>query len=257
VFVPDGIEALGDDELVALAAHELAHVRAADVLWLRLGALLQALFPWQLWLLPLRARLHLLAELRCDAEAARKIGATALARCLVEVAARRGPLPLALAPGMAGRPSALRLRVEAALAGHWGGNLPRVAAWLLPTLAVATLAAAAPGVRQADRRAGIPSPAVAHAPPPKPGAAGPAGFDAPELAALGAQCADLLAEAEAALAELAAAPQDEATQQLRRRLAAQVAALERAGARLEAALLRAGSRERRAGGPDGPARRTR
>ena len=69
-----------------MLGNELAHLRRADPAWMWLGAWLQALFPWQLLLAASRRQWSRVVELRCDAEAAQHTSATAVARCLIEVA---------------------------------------------------------------------------------------------------------------------------------------------------------------------------
>jgi beta-lactamase regulating signal transducer with metallopeptidase domain len=244
---------LGDDELRALLAHELAHVQRADALWLWLGAILHAVFPWQLLLWPARRRLHLLAELRCDAEACKTSTPTAMAECLLAVAAwvrRPAALP-ALAPGMAARPSALRRRVEAVLGGPRAGRVPLAAALLVSLALLATVTAAAPGVRSA--RLKLDAGGQTGASPARPPAA--AVPRAPVLDAadgLRRERDALLAEVAALRRELGPQPDDLRLQRLLVLLEDQVAALMRASDRLEAALLRL---ER--SGPDASARRTR
>jgi beta-lactamase regulating signal transducer with metallopeptidase domain len=245
VCLPLRAAQLRDDELRALLAHEVAHVRRADAFWLWLGAILQALLPWQILLWPARRRLHLVAELRCDAEASRSSSPTAVAECLLEVASWRRPqagLP-ALASGMAARPSALRRRVEAVLEGPRAGRVPVAAALGLSLAMLATATAAAPGVRTARSEPG-----------PR---AEPAAASAASAAPLAAQLDGLRRERESLLAEAAALrselrPEDPTLQRLLVLLEGQVAAMMRASDRLEAAFARL---ERR--GPDASARRTR
>jgi Zn-dependent protease with chaperone function len=160
------LAAAGLDEacLRALLAHELAHLRRADPLWLGLKALLQALFPWQpLWTVWHR-RWSLLSELQCDAAAVHHTSPTAVARCLLEVASwlQPGRQPLPLASGMAARPSTLRIRVEAALAAGQPWPWPR---GLRPSATLASLSALVLGVPsvQGDRPPALPSPVSAAA----------------------------------------------------------------------------------------------
>jgi len=90
VCLPGRVDELGAAELRALFCHEFAHIGRGDAGWLWLGALLQALFPWQIWLWPLRRRLSAVAELRCDAAASRCTSPVAVAQCLVQVASWLG-----------------------------------------------------------------------------------------------------------------------------------------------------------------------
>lgn len=88
----DLVDRLDDDALEALLAHELAHVRHGDLGWSWLGRALCLVLPVQ----PLNLLAFRLwgraAEYRCDRWAvSRGVSALALARCLTEVAAWRGP----------------------------------------------------------------------------------------------------------------------------------------------------------------------
>jgi beta-lactamase regulating signal transducer with metallopeptidase domain len=147
ICLPERALELGDDELRAMLAHELAHLRRRDPFWLQLGAFMAALFPWQLLLLPVRRKLLHIAELRCDATAGACAGPLAVARCLLQVASwvgARERLPAA-AFAMAARPSALRARVEAALAQRGDAPVPQRAGTGIAAAAVLVLTAAAPG----------------------------------------------------------------------------------------------------------------
>ncbi len=120
ICLPAHVDQLDESSLRAMLAHEVAHLRAADPTWMWGAAWLQALFPWQVLLFPVRTSWARLVELRCDAAAARHAGATAVARCLLDVASWLQPKEQAplVALGMASRPSALRERVDAALRGE-------------------------------------------------------------------------------------------------------------------------------------------
>jgi Zn-dependent protease with chaperone function len=233
ICLPERTGELGDDELRALFGHELAHVQRGDAFWLLLGALAQAAFPWQLWLLPLRRRLCEVAELRCDASAARTASPLAVANCLVQVAAwvgaERPPLG---ALAMAARPSLLRVRVEHALADPGDRRPSRALVAALALLVGVALTAAVPGVRA--ELPGRGAPAVDVAPladtglrtAPVPGAFGP------ELAELLAMRTALEREAAALRTEFAA-DRDAATRQLLELLDEKLAAMARASERLE------------------------
>ncbi|MGE3171320.1 MAG: M56 family metallopeptidase [Planctomycetota bacterium] len=148
VCLPERIDELGDDELRALFGHELAHVQRADAAWLLLGALVHALFPWQLWWIPVRRRLQAIAELRCDEAAASRAGGVAVASCLVQVASWLGSQrPPRGVLAMAARPSLLRSRVERALAGTGSRRLSRGSATTVIAVSLGLFTAAAPGVR--------------------------------------------------------------------------------------------------------------
>jgi Zn-dependent protease with chaperone function len=216
---------LDDDELRAMLAHELAHLKRRDPLWLHLGAMLQALFPWQPLLLPLRRRLSHLAELRCDAVAAGCTGPVPVARCLVQVAGWLGEGRRALpaqALAMAARPSLLRVRVAAALQGRADRRLPRPLAIVAALSLLSLLTAAGPGTR----------------------ASGPAALPAPEdrVAAGGrsvlAERAVLLREAADLRQRARAVPGDRELQRLLGQLESRLAALRNTGDRLDAALAR-------------------
>lgn len=149
VCLPARARSLDDQALRAMLAHEVAHLRRRDPAAMWLAAALQALFWWQPLLHCVRRRWAHLVELRCDAEAAARSSATAVARCLLDVAAWHEParrLPLAAALGMAARPSALRLRVEAALQGAAAGSPSRGRSLGLRAASLVALTMTAPGV---------------------------------------------------------------------------------------------------------------
>src|SRR5262249_19494974 len=224
VCLPARVGELGAAELRALFCHEFAHIRRGDAGWLWLGAWLQALFPWQIWLWPWRRRLCAVAELRCDAAASRCTNPVAVAQCLVHVAswlgARRAP---AGTLAMAARPSALRTRVEAALADREEARVPAPAGSLLAAGALVLFAAAAPRVRR--------DAAELPAPGPDPRAGAPADDDARR--ALRDECALLAAEAERLRRETAG-NRDPELRQMLDRLQIKVAAMTRLGGRLMA-----------------------
>lgn len=111
------LEELGERELDAALAHEVAHLACRDPLAFLLQNALVKLFWWQpLFRLACR-RLEELAEFRCDALAADQTDKKAVASCLVELASWvHGKTAIAAAlPSMAGRSSSLRRRVERVL----------------------------------------------------------------------------------------------------------------------------------------------
>ena len=158
ICLPARVAALDDEALRALLAHELAHLRHGDAAWLWAGAWLQALFPWHPAVRIARRRLYDATELRCDAIAASCAGSLAVANCLLEVATWLRPpaMPPRGALAMAARPSALRVRVEAALRGERVATWPRW--WRGAAMALATGAQVLvlPGVAIADPPAAEP-----------------------------------------------------------------------------------------------------
>lgn len=146
ICLPGRANSLDDAALAALLGHEVAHLRRCDPAWMWFAVAVQALFPWQLLLAPVRRRWSRLVELRCDAAAVAATSPTSVARCLVEVAGwlrpQREPV---VALGMAARPSALRERVDAALSS---GALPapgRLTATAIAVVSLSALTFAAPG----------------------------------------------------------------------------------------------------------------
>jgi beta-lactamase regulating signal transducer with metallopeptidase domain len=148
ICLPTRAAALDDASLRAMLGHELAHLRRCDPVWMWLGAWIHALCPWQLLLASTRREWSRVVELRCDAEAAHHTSPTAVARCLIEVAEWLRPqsTPTTVALGMAARPSALRERVEAALACPVPVPPKRFAAGGVAVLSLATMTMAAPGI---------------------------------------------------------------------------------------------------------------
>ena len=86
VSVPLGALEEGPDTLRPILAHELGHLRDRDPLWRALLDLMEVLFPWQFLLRPVRKRLQVISEFRCDSHAARWTGAGSVARGLVTAA---------------------------------------------------------------------------------------------------------------------------------------------------------------------------
>lgn len=248
------LAAAGLDEacLRALLAHELAHLRRADPLWLGLKALLQALFPWQpLWTVWHR-RWSLLSELQCDAAAVHHTSPTAVARCLLEVAGwlQPGRQPLPLASGMAARPSTLRIRVEAALAAGRPWPWPR--GWR-PLATLASLSALVLGVPSVggDRQlpaarlpggdtvaVSLPVAPSVLAPQPTSAATATRAGAATEAASVQAECAALAAEVAALRRAYAGRRADPKIERALVLLSQRLLVLEQLQARLEAALQR-------------------
>ncbi|HVO13171.1 MAG TPA: M56 family metallopeptidase [Vicinamibacteria bacterium] len=189
---------LGTDELIALCAHELAHVRRRDPAWLMLARLLEALLPLQPLNTWARGRLQELAECLSDDLAvcatARPLG---LARSLVDVASwtvdGRRVLPAAAAGALSAR-SRLGHRVERLMDPFRALERPRRLLLPVAALAVAATALLAPAVSGsggddpaapvaaiAPAAAAAPVAALAEAapPPPPPAAAAAAAPVAP------------------------------------------------------------------------------
>ncbi|MFT4542311.1 MAG: beta-lactamase regulating signal transducer with metallopeptidase domain [Planctomycetota bacterium] len=75
------------DECRSMLAHELAHIRRLDPLWLSVGQVVQMLFFFQPLNRLARKRMEYSAEMLCDAQAVEWTGErVALARCLTKVA---------------------------------------------------------------------------------------------------------------------------------------------------------------------------
>ena len=113
------VDLLDREQLRAMLAHETAHIARRDPAWKFAIAAHCALF-WFLPLAPLaRRRLDEIAELACDAWAARHLGdGRSLAECLAECAERRvGGFDVELAPAMASRESPLLQRIDQLIAG--------------------------------------------------------------------------------------------------------------------------------------------
>jgi len=161
------LQTLNRAQLRAMLAHELGHIARRDPHWKLLGASWRAV----LWFLPPAAtahrRLDEIAELACDAFAARHTGdARSLAECLATCAeyhlqGDRGAADIFdFAPAMASRRSSLLQRIERLLDGASmeaaGSGLPaRAIAALALTAAVFCLPAI--GFRSARVQAATPS----------------------------------------------------------------------------------------------------
>lgn len=127
------LDELEGPQIQAALAHEVAHIACRDPLAFSTMSFVSKLFWWQpLFAVAMRKR-ETLAEFRCDAMAAAVAGREAVASCLVELASRvRTQRSLAHVPSMAGRPSAMRLRVERVLDSREPARFGRARAALLP-----------------------------------------------------------------------------------------------------------------------------
>lgn len=143
------LDELGQRQQESMLAHELAHVRRRDPVWLVIAGAIESLFFFQPLHRLARIRLREIAEYRCDDWAARVTGEPlSLARCLTQVAGwSLAPARALPAMGMAGGRSGLSQRIRRLVErGGEGDSRPR---WLLPAAAaaLALVVAAAPGVR--------------------------------------------------------------------------------------------------------------
>jgi beta-lactamase regulating signal transducer with metallopeptidase domain len=167
------IELLDREQLRAMLAHETAHIARRDPAWKFVTAVWCALF-WFLPLAPLaRRRLDEIAELACDAWAARHLGdGRSLAECLAECAERRvGGFDPDLAPAMASRESPLLQRIDRLLAGvPMNNQIAGVRAGVVVAMALALAAFALPGVslRSALAQPAPSAPPAAPVPPAPP-----------------------------------------------------------------------------------------
>ena len=242
ICLPARVTELGGDSLRAMLAHEVAHLRGRDPAWMWGAVWLQALFPWQLLLVAVRRRWTHLIELRCDATAGEQAGATAVARCLLDVAGwlQRPAEPSLLALGMASRPSALRERVEAALQGAPAARSSRLASAACGAAVLGSLTFGAPGV------APIPIEGEALAAfvmPDAPSATeSPIARGASLADQLRAEHEDLLAEAAQLRAELGTRRVSPELRSLQQQLESRLVALQRLQQRLQAVLTRSESR---------------
>jgi hypothetical protein len=150
VVVPEraafGLDA---DERRAMLAHELAHARRRDPLWISAARAVEGLFCFQPLNRLARIRLQDEAEFLADRWAIeRGVGALSLASCLTEVAgwivSNRRALPV---PSMAARGARLTRRVERLLEERRAPLPLRTAPWSVAFLALAlgSAAAAVPG----------------------------------------------------------------------------------------------------------------
>jgi beta-lactamase regulating signal transducer with metallopeptidase domain len=234
ICLPTRANGLTDASLRAMLAHEVAHLRRCDPAWMWLAAAMQALFPWQVLLVPVRRRWARLVELRCDAIAAEHSSSTAVARCLLDVAEwlRPGTAQPTMALGMAARASSLRERVEAALQPTTVARPERLFAMAWSGLSLAALTVVGPVVQSDAALADVPLLVAVDELAPE--------FPASPLAVaadlLEAERADLVGEVARLRADLARRP---ASLEIGLMLAAverRLEALQRMGARLRARL---------------------
>ena len=139
----------------SVLAHELAHLRRLDPVWLVLGSVLEQLFFFQPLNRVARARMQEVAEYLCDDWAAARNGSGLdVARGLASVAAwldgRAPTVPLA---GMAEHPSQLLARVTRLLE-RGADEVERLRPWHVAGMALLLLVTVfvAPGVRAAPER---------------------------------------------------------------------------------------------------------
>ena len=146
---------LDDAQQRSVLAHELAHLRRLDPVWLVLGTVLEHLFFFQPLNRVARARMQEVAEFLCDDWAAARNGSGIdVARGLASVAAwldgRAPGLPLA---GMAEHPSQLLARVTRLLERS-AEEVDRLRPWHVGGMALLLLVTVlvAPGVRASPER---------------------------------------------------------------------------------------------------------
>lgn len=159
------LDLLDAGQVRAMLAHETAHLARRDPAW----KLATAAWCAVLWFLPLaplaRRRLDEIAELACDAWAARHLGdGRPLAECLAECAQRCTGFDPELAPAMAHRDSPLLQRIDHLIEGvplNISISVPR--AGIVASLSLALAVALLPGFGVASATA---QPAVAPPPPP-------------------------------------------------------------------------------------------
>jgi len=142
----------------SVLAHELAHLRRLDPVWLVMGSVLEQLFFFQPLNRLARARMQEVAEYLCDDWAAARNGSGLdVARGLASVAAwldgRPTTLPLA---GMAEHPSQLLARVTRLLE-RGADEVERLRPWHVGGMALLLLLTVflAPGVRAAPERVAL------------------------------------------------------------------------------------------------------
>lgn len=143
------VSGLSSEELDAVLAHEIAHLRRSDGAWLWAMLLVERIF----WIQPLNrvavARLHILAECFCDDWALRRaVKPIALASALARVAEWMRVSPVSgVAVGMATRDSLAVTRVRRILDVERARAVAprRIVVVVLATVMVAGITAVAPG----------------------------------------------------------------------------------------------------------------
>jgi len=138
IALPTSLDAgSSPDEIDALLAHEIAHLRRGDIVWLHVGRLLTTCLAFQPLNFLARRKWQLHAEFQCDDWAvAQSVDAVSLARSLTFVAELRSAPALANgALPAGGRRSHITQRVERLLTGRtsdvWSGRLWRVVLLIL------------------------------------------------------------------------------------------------------------------------------
>lgn len=171
------VQLLDREQLRAMLAHETAHLARRDPHWKLAISLWCAVF----WFLPpaslARRRLDEIAELACDAWAARHLGdGRSLAECLAECAERRvSGFDSVLVPGMAHRESPLLQRIDHLIGGSpMDTTLSRARAAAAVMFALALASVLLPGFGAAFAQPSPPGPPVPPSPPSSPPPAPPA-----------------------------------------------------------------------------------
>ncbi|HSP18451.1 MAG TPA: M56 family metallopeptidase, partial [Myxococcaceae bacterium] len=143
---------LDDAQQRSVLAHELAHLRRLDPVWLVLGTVMEQLFFFQPLNRVARARMQEVAEFLCDDWAAARNGSGLdVARGLASVAGwLDGHTPTVPLAGMAEHPSQLLARVTRLL-DRGAGEVERLRPWHVGGMALLLLVTVlvAPGVRAA------------------------------------------------------------------------------------------------------------
>ena len=153
-------QALSDDEIKAVIAHELGHFIRRDVAWLWIGRMLGACFGFQPLNFVARRRWQRASEYLCDQWAvnhgSRRLD---LAKCLTTLAGRRlgDPQPQ-LALSATGTQSALVGRVQRLVSSEelidaWQTKPKIWLSWLIAATITTSMVTAAPAVQAADFQA--------------------------------------------------------------------------------------------------------
>jgi len=113
------LQALQPDELDAVLAHEMAHLKRRDAAWLTIAAWIRVLFFFQPLNIVCAARIHEETERLCDQAALDWSGrGSALARALVKYAALGSGMPLPVPSAWCGNKGELIRRTTWILAPH-------------------------------------------------------------------------------------------------------------------------------------------